>query len=205
MDRAAHWNRVYETKSAEQVSWYQRSPERSLALIQKLLKPSQRLIDIGAGASVLVDSLLVAGYERPIVLDIATTGLDLTKKRLGSRAELVDWIVADIVQSPSLPNVDLWHDRAVLHFLTERDAQVAYADLAARTVRAGGCAVIATFAPDGPEKCSGLPVQRHDGASVSQLLGSAFELVEEQSERHVTPSGGEQKFAWSILRRRALL
>jgi hypothetical protein len=202
MDREAHWNRVYETKQPDAVSWYQRSPQRSLAYITKLTEPSQKIIDVGGGASGLVDALLDAGYERPIVLDVSAIGLEHTKKRLGSRAALVDWVIADVTKAPELPLVDLWHDRAVLHFLTEPANQAAYATLASQTVRHGGHVVVATFAPDGPEKCSGLVVHRHDGASVARLLGTDFELVEEEREVHVTPGGGQQRFSWAVLRRR---
>jgi SAM-dependent methyltransferase len=202
MDREAHWNRVYETKQPNAVSWYQRSPDKSLAYIRKLTNVTQKIIDVGGGASVLVDALLDAGYERPIVLDVSAAGLERAKNRLGSRATLVEWLVADVTTAPALPPVDLWHDRAVLHFLTEPADQAAYAALAGRTVRPGGHVVLATFAPDGPEKCSGLSVQRHDGASVARLLGPSFDLSEEDREVHLTPSGGEQRFSWVVLRRR---
>jgi SAM-dependent methyltransferase len=202
MDREAHWNRVYETKRPDAVSWYQRSPEKSLACIRKLTSVSQRIIDVGGGASGLVDALLDAGYERPIVLDVSASGLEHAERRLGPRAGLVEWIVADVAKVSALPPVDLWHDRAVLHFLTDPADQAAYAVLAARTVRPRGHVVLATFAPDGPEKCSGLPVQRHDGASAARLLGADFELVDEEREVHVTPGGSEQRFSWTVFSRR---
>lgn len=202
MDRVAHWNRVYDTKAPEAVSWFQRSPERSLEHIRKLAAPSASVIDVGGGASRLVDALLEAGFERPIVLDVSASALTHAQRRLGSRANLVEWVVADVTRAPTLPAVDLWHDRAVLHFLTDPADQGAYSDLAARTVRAGGHLVIATFAVDGPERCSGLPVQRHDGVSLRRLLGGDFELAEEEREAHVTPGGTEQRFFWSVFRRR---
>jgi SAM-dependent methyltransferase len=202
MDREAHWNRVYETKRPDAVSWYQPSPRTSLAYIQKLTRVSQRVMDVGGGASVLVDALLDAGYERPVVLDVSASGLGHAKKRLGPRAALVEWLVADVTQAPELPLVDLWHDRAVLHFLTAPADQATYAAVATRTVRPAGHVVLGTFAPDGPEKCSGLAVQRHDGASVARLLGSDFDLLEQDSELHVTPVGTEQRFSWAVLRRR---
>lgn len=202
MDRVAHWNHVYETKPPDTVSWFQRSPDRSLEYIRKLTGRAARIIDIGGGASGLVDSLLNAGYERPLVLDVSAAALAHTQQRLGSRVDLVEWIVSDVIGVAELPPVDLWHDRAVLHFLADPVDQAAYADLARRTVRSGGHLVIATFALDGPEKCSGLPVQRHDGASLSQLLGGGFELVEESREVHVTPGGSEQRFQWGVFQRR---
>lgn len=201
MDNDAHWDRVYRSRKPDEVSWYQSSADDSMRLIRRLCSPSARVIDVGAGASVLVDALLDAGYPRPVAFDVSAAGLEHAQRRLGARAGLVDWIVGDVIREPALPEVGLWHDRAVLHFLTERADQQAYARLAARTVRPGGHAVIATFAPDGPERCSGLPVQRHDGASVASLLGANFELVEEERRVHRTPSGAEQRFCLSILRR----
>jgi SAM-dependent methyltransferase len=202
MEREAHWNGVYATKPPDTVSWFQRNPERSLAYVTRLTRPSHRIIDVGGGASALADALLDAGYERPVVLDISALALGHAQRRLGSRAALVDWRVADVTNAPELPPVDLWHDRAVLHFLTDPSDQTAYAALAARIVRPGGSVVVATFAPDGPEKCSGLVVARHDGASVARLFGAAFELVEQDREVHVTPAGAEQRFCWTVLSRR---
>ena len=201
MDAEGHWNRVYGSKRPDEVSWYQTSPEESMRFIQRLCVVSGRVIDVGAGASGLVEALLDAGYIRPAALDVSAEGLEHARRRLGPRADRVDWIVGDVAREPTLPVADLWHDRAVLHFLTEREDQRAYARLAAKAVRVGGHAIIATFAPDGPERCSGLPVQRHDGASVALLLGAPFELLEEERRVHRTPSGVEQRFCWSVLRR----
>ena len=201
MQRESHWNRVYETRQPDEVSWHQASAERSMGYIRRFCDASGRVIDVGAGASVLVDALLDAGYARPIALDVSSAGLEHARKRLGPRADLVEWLVGDVTGDPALPEVALWHDRAVLHFLTQPADQQAYARLASRTVCPGGHAVIATFAPDGPERCSGLPVQRHDGASVALLLGPAFELLEEQRHVHRTPSGADQRFCWTVLRR----
>jgi len=202
MDPEAHWNRVYRSKKPDDVSWYQTSPEESLRFIRRFGGTSARVIDVGAGASGLVDALLHAGYPRPIALDASAEGLAHAKRRLGPRAELVDWIAGDVTSEPALPEVDVWHDRAVLHFLTQLDDQQAYARLAASTVHRGGHAVIGTFAPDGPERCSGLQVQQHDGASMALLLGAPFELLEERRQVHWTPSGAEQRFCWSVFRRR---
>jgi SAM-dependent methyltransferase len=201
MDRRAHWNQVYGNKKPNEVSWYQPSPERSLEFIRCFTGPSARIVDVGGGASQIVDALLDLGYQKPVVVDLSATALDHAKERLGSRAALVDWIEGDVTKDLPLPNVDLWHDRAVLHFLTEVTDQQAYARLAGRTVRSGGYAVIGTFAPDGPERCSGLPVRRHDGQSVAGLLGPYFELLDEQREVHRTPLGAEQRFCWSAFRR----
>ena len=184
------------------MSWYQPSVERSLHFIRRLGPTHPRILDIGAGASQLVDALLEADCPKPILLDISAAAFDHAKARLGSRAALVEWIVADITQDPQLPAIDVWHDRAVLHFLIEAPAQQAYARLATRTVRSGGHAIIATFALDGPERCSGLPVRRHDGQSVAALLGPDFELVEEEREIHRTPAAAEQRFCWSVFLRK---
>ncbi len=202
MDSESHWNRVYETKEPDAVSWYQRSPERSIGYIQKFAETTQRVIDVGAGASLLIDTLLDAGYVRPIVLDVSAAGLERAKARLGARAARVHWVVADVTDDVELPTVDLWHDRATLHFLTDAADQANYARLAARTVRPAGHLVIATFAPDGPERCSGLPVQRHDGKSLGSLFDGEFEFVQEEHEVHVTPARAEQHFCWTVFRRR---
>lgn len=201
VDSRTHWNQVYSTKNPNEVSWYQPSPASSLGFIRRLAGSSARIIDVGGGASLLVDALLDLGYPRPAVLDISASALDHAKRRLGPRAASVDWLEGDVTKDLPLAQVDVWHDRAVLHFLTDAADQEAYARLAARTVKIGGHAVIGTFALDGPERCSGLPVRRHDGRSVSALLGPDFQMLEEQREVHRTPAGTEQRFCWSIFRR----
>lgn len=203
MDREAHWNQVYETKQPETVSWYQQHPSRSLAYIRKYAEPSERVIDVGAGASLLIDELLQAGYVNLVALDVSPSAIHRVQFRLGPLAARVTWVTADVTQNRELPAADLWHDRATLHFLTDERDQAAYAALAARTVKTAGHLVIATFAPDGPEHCSGLPVQRHDGTSLSKLFGSDFELMERAHEVHLTPSGAEQRFCWAVFRRRS--
>jgi SAM-dependent methyltransferase len=199
--RETHWNEVYETKRPDEVSWYQATPRRSLGFIDKHASKGDRIIDVGGGASTLVDHLLDLGHERVAVLDVSAVALAVCRGRLADRAARVEWLVADVTSGPDLGQVELWHDRAVLHFLTDAADQRAYAELASRTLRPGGHLVLATFAPDGPEKCSGLPVQRHDAESLGQLLGPSFVLVEEGREIHVTPTGREQRFFWSVFRR----
>jgi len=201
VDGEAHWNEVYLTKGPGTLSWYQPYPETSLRLIRQVSDKSARVVDVGAGASELVDALLDGGFQRPVVLDISAAALELAQRRLGVRAALVEWVVADVTRAPALPQVHLWHDRAVLHFLTDPAHQQAYARLAAARVIPGGHAVIATFALDGPERCSGLPVQRHDGRSVASLFGQAFKLFAEEHIVHDTPSGSQQRFCWTTLRR----
>jgi SAM-dependent methyltransferase len=201
MDAQAHWNDVYASQEPSEVSWYQPNPDTSMRFIRRICKMSARIVDIGAGASTLVDALLAAGYMHPTALDISAAGLGEAQTRLGPRSRLARWIVADVTKAPVLPEFDLWHDRAVLHFLTQTNDQRDYARLAARTVRPGGHVVIATFAPDGPQRCSGLPVRQHDGASIASLLGADFDLLEEEREVHLTPRGLAQRFCWSVLRR----
>lgn len=193
---------MYESKAPDTVSWYERSPDRSLAFIQRYSNPSQRVIDVGAGASLLTGALLDLGYTTPIALDISEAGLEYAEARLGEHSNRATWIVADVTKNPALPVVDVWHDRAVLHFLTDEADQMGYAQLAARTVNGSGHLIVATFAPDGPERCSGLRVQRYDGSSLAKLFNNAFDLLEVSRETHVTPSGTEQRFTWAVFRRR---
>ena len=197
-----HWNRFYARRRPDEASWFQTVPERSLELIREYATKDARILDVGGGTSKLVDHLLDHDYAGVSVLDISAAPLEAAKQRLGERARRVHWIVSDISIEPPLEAVDVWHDRAVLHFLTTPEAQTAYVETAASTVVPGGTVIVATFALDGPEKCSGLPVKRHDGTSLARLFGPRFELVEERPESHVTPKGAEQRFCWAVLRRR---
>jgi trans-aconitate methyltransferase len=203
MDRQSRWNRVYETKKPDTVNWYESRPNRSLEYVRRYSNSSQQVIDVGAGASSLTGALLDVGYVNPIALDISEAGLERAEAQLGVRAKLVTWIVADVTKSPELPPVDLWHDRAVLHFLTDEVEQVAYARLAAQTVKGFGHLVVAAFAPDGLERGNGLLVQRYDGSSLAKLFADSFDLVEVTSANHYTPSGEEKRFTWAVFRRRA--
>jgi len=198
-----HWDGVYRSKPADTVSWYRPHLETSLALLARAgLGPDSRVIDVGGGASTLVDDLLARGVQAITVLDLSQQALDLARARLGEGADRVNWLAADLL-SADLPaaGFDLWHDRAVLHFLTAPEQAAAYAAQAARAVRAGGHAVIGGFAPDGPERCSGLPVARRSADDIAALMGPAFEQVEQHRETHLTPAGREQAFAWAVLRR----
>jgi SAM-dependent methyltransferase len=199
MSRQAHWENIYAIKTGAQVSWTQADPRISLSLIREVA-PSGRVIDVGGGTSLLCDRLLEAGYSVS-VLDISATALERARARLGPRAENVRWIVADVTGNPDLGTYDLWHDRAVFHFLTEPADRAAYVSLLERSLEIGGHAIIATFAPDGPEKCSGLPVQRYDGPAVAAALGATFELIKSVPEIHLTPMGKGQSFQYSLLRR----
>lgn len=206
-DPVEHWQRVYAEKTPDGVSWYQRSPKRSLSLISahRTAEPC-RVVDIGAGASVLADELMGAGGFEPWLVDVSERALAITRERLGSLARGVRFTATDITRpliEPPACWADIWHDRAVLHFLTDEASVSAYGANLERTLKPGGTAIIATFAPDGPLKCSGLEVRRHDGRSVrAALAGSvALTLVDESREDHTTPWGAVQKFCYSVLRR----
>jgi SAM-dependent methyltransferase len=202
-DRTEHWQKVHLSKGEQGVSWSQQTPEPSLGLIVKFA-PSRHasIVDIGGGASRLVDALCERGYDAVTVLDLSTAALETARERLGARGARVQWIVADAIKWQPPQAFDIWHDRAAFHFLVEADEREAYLDRLRRSVKAGGHAIIATFALDGPERCSGLPVQRYDPAGLAAMVGDAFELVEHQAHRHVTPWGAEQSFQFSVLRRR---
>lgn len=201
-DRTAHWQNVYATKGEAEVSWFQDSPATSLAMIRAATPDrNAAIIDIGGGASRLVDVLLQDGYRNIAVLDLSANALDAAKKRIGASAAAVDWIVADVTTWQPAKRYQLWHDRAAFHFLTGAQDRTAYVERLRSAVAAGGQVVIATFALDGPERCSGLPVLRHNDASLSAALGPEFELVETRREIHQTPWKSTQAFQFSRFRR----
>ncbi|WP_300299993.1 trans-aconitate 2-methyltransferase [Ferrovibrio sp.] len=200
--RQQHWQEVYSTKDEAEVSWFQDRPQTSLDLIaQTGLSPDASLIDIGGGASRLVDALLDAGWRDIAVLDIAGAALARAQARLGPRGASVDWIVADITTWQPRRRYDLWHDRAVFHFLTTAADRVAYKAALRAAVAPGGHVVIGSFAPDGPERCSGLPVQRYSPESLQAELGGDFLLQQALQEDHQTPAGRVQHFQFSRFRR----
>jgi 2-polyprenyl-3-methyl-5-hydroxy-6-metoxy-1,4-benzoquinol methylase len=202
-DRHAHWQNVYLNKGEEEISWHQISPHPSLGLIEKYASGHDTpIIDIGAGASRLVDALRRDGFTAVTLLDISEAALQKTKDRLGADAGQVKWIAADVTKWQCDRPFDIWHDRAAFHFLVERTDREAYVERLRAGVRPGGHAIIATFALDGPEKCSGLPVQRYSSTDLSDVLGPTFDLVERQLHRHVTPWGAVQSFQFSVLCRR---
>lgn len=202
--RAPHWENVYATKSDRQVSWFQEVPKPSLDLVDALgLAPSSSVIDIGGGASRLVDGLLARGFRDLAVLDLSANALAAAKARLGEAGDAVEWIVADVTEWQPRRTWDLWHDRAAFHFLVGDAEREAYVRCLRRALAPGGHVIIATFAPDGPEKCSGLLVARHDTDSLATLLGDAFETVRNFDHAHVTPGGNIQKFQFSLFSRRA--
>ncbi len=199
-----HWRAVYAGKDEDEVSWYQARPSLSLQLIRAAVAaPDAAIIDAGGGASTLVDHLLQAGYRDISVLDIAPEGMDKAKARLGAeQAAQVRWIVADLLQWQPPQMYDLWHDRAVFHFLTEEEQRQRYVDVLRRATRPGGHVIIATFAPDGPEMCSGLPVRRQSPQEIAAALGEEFDLLQTADEHHTTPAGKVQHFNYALLRRR---
>ena len=200
--RQAHWENVYTTKGENEVSWFQQSPAPSLDLIvQAGATRESAIIDIGGGSSRLVDNLVEQGFEDVTVLDLSAAALAAAKHRLGASAEQVNWIVADATTWEPARIYDIWHDRAAFHFLTDASDRDAYIAHLGRGLRIGGHAIIATFAPDGPEKCSGLPVARYDSASLGQTLGAAFWLVHTERHEHATPWGSGQAFQFSVFRR----
>jgi len=203
MDRQAHWQNVYETKAENEVSWYQDHPDSSLALIKACgLGAAARIIDVGGGASRLVDHLLELGYASLAVLDIAPAALERTRRRLGGRAARVEWLAADVTRWMPPCRFELWHDRAVFHFLIDPADRTAYAATMAAAIPVGGQAVIGTFAPDGPERCSGLPICRYDADSLASEFATYFEPVDAMTEDHLTPAGKVQRFQFCRLRRR---
>ena len=201
MNTQAHWDRVYATKSVTEVSWYQREPLVSLDLIERVAPVrSAAILDVGGGASTLVDALLARGYTNLSVLDIAAAALDAARKRLGAPAGVVTWRAADVLHHPFAPqSVDVWHDRAVFHFLTDAAERRAYVAQGTAAVRPGGHIIIATFAADGPTQCSGLDVCRYSPDTLCAEFGAGFDLVAQAFEEHITPSGGAQRFQYSVL------
>ena len=199
---AAHWDAIYATRTETQVSWFQDRPGPSLELLDLVgAKPDSAVIDIGGGESRLVDALLARGFADVSVLDLSATALEAARARLGAAGERAHWIVADMTAWSPTRVYDVWHDRAALHFLTEPDEQRAYVARLRAALKPVGCAILATFAPDGPEKCSGLPVRRHDAASLAALLGPDFTLLDTRRHNHTTPGGATQRFQFSTFRR----
>ncbi len=201
-DRRSHWESAYASRDEVELSWFQETPEPSLRLIAESgVCPDDPLVDVGGGASRLVDALLDRGFGRVAVLDIAASALAAARARLGIRADSVAWIAADVTDWQPPHPFRLWHDRAVFHFLTDPADQRRYAAAAARGVVSGGHLVMGIFAPDGPERCSGLPVRRHDLHSLSAVFEPAFTIEHAERVTHVTPAGREQRFGFARFRR----
>lgn len=203
MDRKQHWEQVYTTKKSDAVSWFQEHAEHSLRLIHNTgLGKNAAIIDVGGGASTLVDDLVVEGYTDLTVLDLSAAALAVAKQRLGAHADAVHWLGGDItaVELP-LQRFDIWHDRAVFHFLNTEAEREAYVRNVLRAVRPGGHVIVATFAEDGPLQCSGLPVVRYRPETLHAEFGDAFLLVEHEKETHRTPSGNVQQFVYCYCRK----
>ena len=201
-DRKNHWERVYATKAESKVSWFQADPAPSLEAFSRAgASRRSAIIDVGGGTSRLVDRLIHEGYQDVTVLDVSATALAAARARLGEAGRKVHWLVADATEWAPERRYDVWHDRAAFHFLVDPADRAAYVDRLRNALRVDGHAIIATFAPDGPEKCSGLPVARHDGQSLADALGPAFALIETRRHDHVTPSGATQRFQFSVFRR----
>jgi len=200
MDKQTHWEQVYRSKTPDAVSWYRPHLEKSLVLIRRSASDlSAAIIDVGGGESTLVDDLLADGYRDVTVLDISPTAIETAGKRLGSNADYVIWLAADITEV-DLPEhrYDVWHDRAVFHFLTEPGQRAAYVRQVARSVKPGGHVIVATFGPEGPQKCSGLDVVRYDADALHDEFGVDFQLVESMTELHETPFGTTQQFVYCL-------
>ena len=197
-----HWERVWTKRRPDEVSWSQKLPERSLRLVTTVLPDREGpIIDVGGGASPLVGALLDKGYEDLTVLDIAPGALEHARRRVGSRADRMNWIVADLMEHRFERRYALWHDRAVLHFLTDDVPRARYVAQLTQAVEFGGQVVLATFGPDGPDRCSGLAVRRYGPADMEELLGPAFGPVSFEDEVHVTPAGVEQPFVYGVFTR----
>lgn len=204
MDRKAHWERVYTKGTPGTASWHQVSPVQSLALLKEFgAGTTTRIIDVGGGDATLAEAIIEHGLGEVTVLDVSGVALRRARERLGARAEDVTWMEADVTTAP-LPaqSFDVWHDRAVFHFLTDPHDRMRYTASAARALRPGGVLIMATFAPDGPERCSGLEVVRYGPDELAHALGDDFALVRSLADVHHTPTGAEQRFLWAVFRRR---
>jgi len=200
--RKLHWEGVHGANVPDQASWWQAEPTRSLRLIEASgVGHADPIIDVGAGASTLVDHLLAGGYSDITVLDLSGSALGTVRERLEERAQYIKFVEADLTAWSVQEDYALWHDRAVFHFLTDPDDREAYRATLAGALRPGGQAIIATFGLDGPERCSGLDVERYSAESLSAELGNAFELLESVDDVHRTPSGAEQAFISCRFRR----
>lgn len=202
MKNQDHWEQIYASKEPFELSWFKTHLKKSLELIDKTqLEKDSQIIDVGGGASTLVDDLMERGFDKLTVLDLSATALNRMKKRMGGKAGSVTWIVGDVTQLALPENkFDLWHDRAVFHFLTEREDRRLYLENLRRTLKPDGHFIIATFADDGPEKCSGMQVERYDAEKLRKIIGEDFEFLESFTEHHETPFGTTQNFIYAHFR-----
>ena len=197
-NRRAHWQYMYAAKGEREVSWFQDDAQPSLALIEEVGSQSSAVIDIGGGASRLADLLLQRGFLDLTVLDLSSAALAAAKARMGNEARRIHWIVADVTNWEPSRTYDVWHDRATFHFMVAESDRAGYLSRLVRSLKPGGYAIIATFAPDGPELCSGLPVRRYDADTLAQTFGPGFQLISSRRHKHVTPWGAAQPFQFSV-------
>ncbi|MEO6526346.1 MAG: class I SAM-dependent methyltransferase [Gemmatimonadaceae bacterium] len=202
MTHREHWDRVYRQKPASDVSWYQPEATVSLDLIRRATPDLQApIIDVGGGASTLVDGLLEAGYRNVTVLDIAGAALAVARQRLGDDASRVTWLDSDVLTAPlALAGFAVWHDRAVFHFLTDPNDRARYVAKVREAVRPGGHVIVASFAPEGPDRCSGLDVVRYSPDTMHAQFGAGFQLLDSVREEHHTPAGVTQAFVYCLCR-----
>jgi SAM-dependent methyltransferase len=203
-DRKKHWETVYRSKGESEVSWYQETPAPTLELLALIGATTRTsIIDIGGGASRLVDTLVAQGYGALTVLDVSETALTAAKRRLGDKGNDVRWIVADVTLWEPSRTYDVWHDRAAFHFMIDPEDRAAYVARLKHALGDGGHVIIGTFALDGPAKCSGLPVMRYDARSLGAVLGSGFVLIDTRRHDHLTPWGATQRFQFSTYQKRS--
>lgn len=205
VDRKEHWNKVYSSKEVNKLGWYEETPDKSLKLIEKCnINKSDRILDVGVGASTLIDNLIEMGYRNITATDFSERALNKLEMRLGAKASLVDFVIDDLTQPKhlnELRNVALWHDRAVLHFLTEESERGAYLSILLQVVRTGGYVIIATFSLEGAPKCSGLDVRRYDQKMLQEFLGDEFRLIEHFDYIYHMPSGDTRPYIYTLFKR----
>lgn len=203
MGSVEHWDAVWADRDPDLVTWFQATPTRSLDLITSISTPDDAVVDVGGGASRLVDHLLDRGYEHVTVVDLAEPALAASRARLGPLAARVTWIAGDALDVDVGHDLAVWHDRAVFHFLTDPSHRAAYVARVRSTLQVGGHVVMATFGPNGPETCSGLPTCRYDASGLSAEFGDGFDLIRSDVEQHVSPTGATQEYVYVVLRRTA--
>lgn len=201
MDSREHWDQVYRSKGASGVSWYQQTADLSLRMLGGECGIDSAIIDVGGGASTLVDGLIEAGYREITVLDLSRTALEVAQHRLGMLSQRVQWLEGNVLTAELKPSsYDVWHDRAVFHFLTTAQDRERYVAQVMRAVKPGGHVLVATFAEDGPERCSGLPVARYSADALHAEFGSEFRLIRTERQQHLTPWGATQNFTYCLCR-----
>ena len=202
-DPKEHWEKIYRERTPDQMSWFQSDPSKSLSLVAIAKTPlNGSIIDVGGGASVLVDRLLLAGFKDITVLDISNSALEYARGRLKTKAARVKWVFADVIGFNPSVTFDLWHDRAAFHFLTKETDRKKYIAILSRALKPGGHVILASFALDGPNTCSNLPVCRYDAGLITKELGIDFKLIKEDFETHITPWKKEQKFRYFLFERK---